>query len=70
VGMLRVAKIEKSRDHEEIFLDHYDWLLKNARDLCHGSREEAGDLVQDLYVGFVQSKSTVSMRTMPRVCQS
>jgi len=59
VGLLKVAKIEKSRDHEEIFLDHYDWLLRSGRDLCHGSREEADDLVQDLYVGFVQSKATV-----------
>ena len=59
MGLLKVAKIEKSRDHEEIFLDHYDWLLRSARDLCHGSREEADDLVQDLYVGFVQSKATV-----------
>jgi hypothetical protein len=29
-ALLKVAKIEKSRDHEEIFLDHYDWLFKNA----------------------------------------
>jgi RNA polymerase sigma factor (sigma-70 family) len=67
VGLLKVSKIEKSRDHEEIFLDHYDWLLKNARDLCHGSREEADDLVQDLYVGFVQSKSAVQVDDADRL---
>lgn len=67
MGLLKVSKIEKSRDHEEIFLDHYDWLLKNARDLCRGSREEADDLVQDLYVGFVQSKTTVQVDDADRL---
>lgn len=67
MGLLKVAKIEKSRDHEEIFLDHYDLLLKNARGLCHGSREEADDLVQDLYVSFVQSKSIVQVDDADRL---
>ncbi|MBB6144385.1 RNA polymerase sigma factor (sigma-70 family) [Silvibacterium bohemicum] len=67
MGLLKVTKIEKSHNHEEIFLDHYDWLLRSARDLCHGSREEAEDLVQDLYVGFVQSKSTVQVDDADRL---
>jgi len=67
VGLLKVTKIEKSRDHEEIFLDHYDLLLKSARGLCHGSREEADDLVQDLYVSFVQSKSIVQVDDADRL---
>lgn|GEM_PF-1633421 len=67
MGLLKVTKIEKSRDHEEIFLDHYDLLLKSARGLCHGSREEADDLVQDLYVSFVQSKSIVQVDNADRL---
>jgi RNA polymerase sigma factor (sigma-70 family) len=62
VGNAKIVKIEKSLDHEGIFLDHYGWLLKSARDLCHGSREEAEDLVQDMYVNFVLSQSTVDTR--------
>ncbi|WP_263356655.1 RNA polymerase sigma factor [Acidicapsa ligni] len=53
----KLQKIDKSRDHEQVFLNHYDWLLKWARQLAQGSREEAEDLVQDLYVRFVQSKA-------------
>ncbi len=67
MGPMRTPKIEKSQDLEEIFLDHYGWLLKNARDLYHGSREEAEDLVQDLYVRFVQSRSTLQMGDADRI---
>ena len=48
---------KKSRDHETIFLNHYDWLLDWARQHTRGASEEAEDLVQDLYVRFVQMKS-------------
>jgi DNA-directed RNA polymerase specialized sigma24 family protein len=48
---------KKSRDHETIFLNHYDWLLDWARQHTQGASEEAEDLVQDLYVRFVQMKS-------------
>jgi DNA-directed RNA polymerase specialized sigma24 family protein len=48
---------KKSRDHETIFLNHYDWLLDCARQHTQGASEEAEDLVQDLYVRFVQMKS-------------
>jgi DNA-directed RNA polymerase specialized sigma24 family protein len=54
----RPLKFEnKSRDHETIFLNHYDWLLDWARQHTQGASEEAEDLVQDLYVRFVQMKS-------------
>ena len=54
----RPLKFEKkSRDHEAIFLDHYDWLLGWARQHTLGAAQEAEDLVQDLYVRFVQMKS-------------
>jgi DNA-directed RNA polymerase specialized sigma24 family protein len=48
---------KKSRDHETIFLNHYDWLLDWARQHTQGASDEAEDLVQDLYVRFVQMKS-------------
>jgi DNA-directed RNA polymerase specialized sigma24 family protein len=48
---------KKSRDHETIFLNHYDWLMDWARQHTQGVTEEAEDLVQDLYVRFVQMKS-------------
>ena len=55
----RPIKFEKkSRDHEAIFLDHYDWLLDWARQHTLGAAQEAEDLVQDLYVRFVQMKSS------------
>src|SRR5260370_5538965 len=51
-------KFEKnSRDHETIFLNHYDWLVDWAKQLTQGASEEADDLVQDLYVRFVQMTS-------------
>jgi DNA-directed RNA polymerase specialized sigma24 family protein len=49
---------KKSHDHERIFIEHYDWLLDWARQITRGTREEAEDLVQDLYVRFVQMKTT------------
>lgn len=48
---------KKSRDRETIFLNHYNWLLDWARQHTQGASEEAEDLVQDLYVRFVQMKS-------------
>ena len=47
---------KKSRDHETIFLNHYDWLLDWARQHTQGASEEAEDLVQ-VYVRFVQMTS-------------
>jgi DNA-directed RNA polymerase specialized sigma24 family protein len=53
----QIHKIEKIHDRETIFLDHYAWLLDWALRLSRGSKDEAEDLVQDLYVRFVQSKA-------------
>jgi hypothetical protein len=53
----QIHKVEKIRDRETIFLDHYAWLLDWALRLSRGSKEQAEDLVQDLYVRFVQSKA-------------
>lgn len=61
MGNAKVVRLEKSQGHEEIFLAHYDWLLKSARDLCHGYQEEAEDLVQDMYVNFVLSHAALDI---------
>jgi DNA-directed RNA polymerase specialized sigma24 family protein len=53
----QIQKVEKSRDNEKIFLANYDWLLARARTLTRGSKDEAKELLQDLYVRFVQAKS-------------
>ncbi len=52
-----MPKVETTVDIERVFLDHYDWLLKKARQLHSGDKAAAEDLVQDLYVRFVQSSS-------------
>ena len=57
MGLRQTQKAEKSLDHEKVFLDNYAWLLERARTFTRGSNEEATELVQDLYVRFVQSKS-------------
>jgi len=44
-------------DRETIFLSQHDWLLSWARQHTRGASEEAEDLVQDLYVHFMQMKS-------------
>jgi DNA-directed RNA polymerase specialized sigma24 family protein len=44
-------------DYETTFLNHYDWLLDWACQHTQGAFEEAEDLVQDLYIRFVQMKS-------------
>ena len=54
-------KLEKVADHESIFLDHYAWLHDRALLLTRGSKDEAEDLVQDLYVRFVFSQSNVDV---------
>jgi DNA-directed RNA polymerase specialized sigma24 family protein len=57
LGLRQTQKVEKSLDHENIFLENYAWLLERACTFTRGSKDEATELVQDLYVRFVQSKS-------------
>lgn len=58
----KTLKFEKrSPGNETIFLDHYEWLLDWARQLTQGAAGEAEDLVQDLYVRFVQMKAAPSL---------
>ena len=54
-------------DHERTFLNHYDWLLDWARQHTQGAFEEAEDLVQDLYIRFVQMKSVPAFRNEDQI---
>jgi DNA-directed RNA polymerase specialized sigma24 family protein len=63
----RLQKVEKSLDHETIFLSHYSWLLGWAQQLTRGSKEEAEDLVQELYVRLVQSQGVLDISDEDRL---
>lgn len=67
MGSRRIHKVEKTPDHEDIFLRHYTWMLDRAIRLTNGSREEAEDLVQDLYLRFVFSRSEVDVTDEDRL---
>jgi DNA-directed RNA polymerase specialized sigma24 family protein len=67
VTLHKIKHVEKSPDHERVFLDHYEWLLGWARQLTHGSKHEAEDLVQDLYIRFVQSKADIELTDEDRL---
>jgi DNA-directed RNA polymerase specialized sigma24 family protein len=57
LGSRKIKQVEKTPDNEKIFLDHYGWLRQKAQILLPHSKEEAEDLVQDLYVSFVYSQA-------------
>jgi DNA-directed RNA polymerase specialized sigma24 family protein len=61
LGSRQIHQVDKTPDHEDIFLRHNAWLLDRAVRLTNGSREEAEDLVQDLYLRFVLSKANVDL---------
>jgi RNA polymerase sigma factor (sigma-70 family) len=53
------APFSKPRSHEELFLEYYDWLRKWALQLSDGLREDADDLVHDLYVQLLRSRPNI-----------
>lgn len=63
----KVQSIAKLVDREKIILDHYQWLLDWAYQLTRGSKEEAEDLVQDVYVRFVQSSAQIDLTDPERI---
>lgn len=67
MSLQKRIRVEKSYDHERVFLDHYDWLLDWAYQLTHNNKDEAEDLVQDLYVTFVQSGSKLDLSDEDRL---
>jgi RNA polymerase sigma factor (sigma-70 family) len=44
---------KKILEHAEVFVEHYDQLLRLALYLCHSDRAMAEDLVQTAYIQFV-----------------
>src|SRR5688572_25772563 len=38
--------------HEDLILQRYEWLLRWALEICGGDRQEAEDLVQEVFVHF------------------
>lgn len=67
MGSHQIQKADKNRNTENIFLDQYAWLFDWALRMSRGSREEAEDLVQDLYVRFAQSPTTVDTTDVDRL---
>jgi RNA polymerase sigma factor (sigma-70 family) len=61
LGAEKLQSIAKPADREKIILDHYKWLLDWACQLIRGSKEEAEDLVQDVYVRFIQSTGELDL---------
>ena len=61
------SNVEKIRDHEKVFLAHYQWLFDRARKLSQITIQEAEDLVQDVYVRFVQTSATPDLTDADRV---
>ncbi len=52
--MLSPRKI--ARNHEDVFIEHYQWLLSWALRLAEGDRALAEDLVQDAFVHFTLAR--------------
>jgi len=58
---------KKIADYETTFVNHYDWLVGWASQHTQGAFEEAEDLVQDLYIRFVQMKSVPAFRNEDQI---
>ncbi len=59
--------IEKARIREKIFFEHEKYLKTRALRLTRGSHEDADDLMQDLFVRFIQSEAAVDTSNVDRV---
>ena len=58
--MLRLTKIARSEDHEQIFLAHYARLCGWALALTNRDHERAEDLVHDAYIQFTFTRPEIS----------
>ena len=54
--MILRASFSKPKSHEELFLAHHAWIVKRATQITQGRRDEADDLVQDLYIQLVHTR--------------
>jgi DNA-directed RNA polymerase specialized sigma24 family protein len=57
LGSSKIKIIEKTPDNEKIFLEHHSFIRQKAQQLLPHSKEEAEDLVQDMYISFVHSQA-------------
>jgi DNA-directed RNA polymerase specialized sigma24 family protein len=61
------APFSKTKSHEDLFLWHYAWLVKRAIQITQGRRDEADDLVQDLYIQLVNTQPDLDFGDDERV---
>jgi RNA polymerase sigma factor (sigma-70 family) len=61
------APFSKTKPHEDLFLGHYAWLVKRAIQITQGRRDEADDLVQDLYIQLVHTRPDLDFGDDERV---
>jgi DNA-directed RNA polymerase specialized sigma24 family protein len=61
------APFSKPKSHEDLFLGHYAWLVKRASQITQGRRDEADDLVQDLYIQLVHTRPDLDFGDDERV---
>jgi RNA polymerase sigma factor (sigma-70 family) len=61
------APFSKPKSHEDLFLGHYAWLVKRASQITQGRRDEADDLVQDLYIQLVHTRPNLDFGDDERV---
>src|SRR5258708_5287096 len=54
--LLHMPIASRSQTHEELFLEHYDWLFGWSLQMCGRSKERAEDLLHDLYIQLVQTR--------------
>ena len=48
--------LSQVKTHEEVFVEHYDWLVRWALGLSEGLHEDATDLVHDLYLQLIRTR--------------
>lgn len=65
--MRLLVPLSKASSHEEIFVEHYDWLVKWALHLSRELDEDANDLVHDLYLQLIRSRPNLDTTNEDRV---
>jgi RNA polymerase sigma factor (sigma-70 family) len=62
-----LAPFSKPKSHEELFLDHYSSLVERALQITRKRRDEANDLVHDLYVLLIRTRPDIDISDDDRV---
>jgi RNA polymerase sigma factor (sigma-70 family) len=62
-----LAPFSKPKSHEELFLEHYSSLVDRALQITRKRRDEANDLVHDLYVLLVRTRPDIDLSDDDRV---